>query len=145
MSGMDAKLFARWARALSSGITLLALLLSFSTAGQAQNSLAAALQAQSEFLPVREAYRLDGALTPDGNLRLYWQITEGYYLYQHAFKVRPHSTTPAEPLAITFPPAIAKTDAKFSLLNALISPEFNFKCHPIPYETVLEKILTGFD
>ena len=113
MSGMDAKLFARWARALSSGITLLALLLSFSTAGQAQNSLAAALQAQSEFLPVREAYRLDGALTPDGNLRLYWQITEGYYLYQHAFKVRPQSATPAEPLAITFPPAIAKTDEFF--------------------------------
>jgi len=113
MSGMDAKLFARWARALSSGITLLALLLSFSTAGQAQNSLAAALQAQSEFLPVREAYRLDGALTPDGNLRLYWQITEGYYLYQHAFKVRPQGTTTAEPLAIAFPPAIAKTDEFF--------------------------------
>ena len=113
MSGMDAKLCARWARALSSGITLLALLLSFSTAGQAQNSLAAALQAQSEFLPVREAYRLDGALTPDGNLRLYWQITEGYYLYQHAFNVRPQGTTPAEPPAITFPPAIAKTDEFF--------------------------------
>ena len=50
-------------------------------AGQAQNSLAAALQQQSEFLPVREAYRLDGALTADGQLRLYWQIAEGYYLY----------------------------------------------------------------
>ena len=113
MNGMDAKLFAGWARTLSSGMALFAMLLSFSSAGQAQNSLAAALQAQSEFLPVREAYRLDGALTPDGNLRLYWQITEGYYLYQHAFKVRPQGTIPAEPLAITFPPAIAKTDEFF--------------------------------
>lgn len=113
MSGKDAKRVTRWARTLSSGMALFALLLSFSSAGQAQNSLAAALQAQSEFLPVREAYRLDGALTPDGNLRLYWQITEGYYLYQHAFNVRPQGTTPAEPLAITFPPAIAKTDEFF--------------------------------
>ena len=113
MSGTDAKPVTRWARMLSSGMALFVLLLSFSSAGQAQNSLAAALQAQSEFLPVREAYRLDGALTPDGHLRLYWQITEGYYLYQHAFKVRPQSATPAEPLAITFPPAIAKTDEFF--------------------------------
>jgi thiol:disulfide interchange protein len=110
---MDATIFARWARTLSTGLFTLLLLLALSPTGQAQNSLAAALQAQSEFLPVREAYRLDGALTPDGNLRLYWQITEGYYLYQHAFKVRPSGTTSAEPLAITFPPAIAKTDEFF--------------------------------
>ena len=42
-----------------------------SPVGQAQNSLAAALQQQSEFLPVREAYRLDGAVTADGQLRVY--------------------------------------------------------------------------
>ena len=113
MTGMDATIFARWARTLSTGLFTLLLLLALSPTGQAQNNLAAALQAQSEFLPVREAYRLDGALTPDGNLRLYWQITEGYYLYQHAFKVRPSGTTSAEPLTITFPPAIAKTDEFF--------------------------------
>ncbi|MEK9623850.1 MAG: protein-disulfide reductase DsbD domain-containing protein [Halieaceae bacterium] len=110
---MDATIFARWARTLSSGLATLLLLFSLSPTGQAQNSLAAALQAQSEFLPVREAYRLDGALLGDGNLRLYWQITDGYYLYQHAFKVRPQHAASKEPLAITLPPAVAKTDEFF--------------------------------
>ena len=81
--------------------------------GQAQNSLAAALQQQSEFLPVRAAYRLDGALTTNGQLRLYWQIAEGYYLYQHMFKVR-HADAPAPAnLSISFPPALDKTDEFF--------------------------------
>ena len=84
-----------------------------SSVGQAQNSLAAALQQQSEFLPVREAYRLDGALTTNGQLRLYWQIAEGYYLYQHMFKVR-HADGPAPAnLSISFPPALDKTDEFF--------------------------------
>ena len=84
-----------------------------SPAGQAQNSLAAALQQQSEFLPVREAYRLDGALTADGQLRLYWQIAEGYYLYQHMFKVRHADASNPTNLSIDFPPALDKTDEFF--------------------------------
>ena len=113
MTGMDAKLFAKWAKACCRGLAILGLLLPLSTVAQAQNSLAAALQAQSEFLPVREAYRLDGAITPGGDLRLYWQITEGYYLYQHAFKVSATGTGSAEELDVTFPPALAKTDEFF--------------------------------
>ena len=113
MTGMDAKLFAKWAKSCCRGLAILGLLLPLSTVAQAQNSLAAALQAQSEFLPVREAYRLDGAITPGGDLRLYWQITEGYYLYQHAFKVRATGTGSAEELDVTFPPALAKTDEFF--------------------------------
>ena len=113
MTGMDAKLFAKWAKACCRGLAILGLLLPLSTVAQAQNSLAAALQAQSEFLPVREAYRLDGAITPAGDLRLYWQITEGYYLYQHAFKVSATGTGSAEELDVTFPPALAKTDEFF--------------------------------
>ena len=113
MTGMDAKLFAKWAKACCRGLAILGLLLPLSTVAQAQNSLAAALQAQSEFLPVREAYRLDGAITPGGDLQLYWQITEGYYLYQHAFKVRATRTGSAEELNVTFPPALAKTDEFF--------------------------------
>ena len=81
--------------------------------GQAQNSLAAALQQQSEFLPVREAYRLDGALTADGQLRLYWQIAKGYYLYQHMFKVRQADASAPANLSISFPPALDKTDEFF--------------------------------
>ena len=84
-----------------------------SSVGHAQNSLAAALQQQSEFLPVREAYRLDGAVTGDGQLRLYWQIAEGYYLYQHMFKVMHAEASTPTNLSIDFPPALDKTDEFF--------------------------------
>jgi len=84
-----------------------------SPTGQTQNSLATALQQQSGFLPVREAYRLDGAVTADGQLRLYWQIAEGYYLYQHMFKVRHADTSTPTNLSIDFPPALDKTDEFF--------------------------------
>ena len=84
-----------------------------SPGGHAQNSLAAALQQQSEFLPVRDAYRLDGAVTGDGQLRLYWQIAEGYYLYQHMFKVMHAEASTPTNLSIDFPPALDKTDEFF--------------------------------
>ena len=100
-------------KAWLSFIALACSLLLQSPSGQAQNSLAAALQQQSEFLPVREAYRLDGALAADGQLRLYWQIAEGYYLYQHMFTVR-HADAPTPTnLSIDFPPSLDKTDEFF--------------------------------
>ena len=80
---------------------------------QAQNALADAISQQSDFLPVREAYRLDGEIKADGHLRLYWQIAEGYYLYQHGFKVRVAGLDAATPLLVDFPPAIEKTDEFF--------------------------------
>ena len=100
-------------RAWLSFLLLACSVLLHSPIGQAQNSLAAALQQQSEFLPVREAYRLDGALTADGQLRLYWQIAEGYYLYQHMFKVRHADASTPTNLSIDFPPALDKTDEFF--------------------------------
>ncbi|MFV0277007.1 MAG: protein-disulfide reductase DsbD family protein [Parahaliea sp.] len=40
---------------------------------------------QAEFLPVEQAYRV--AIEPrEGGLRVYWQIEDGYYLYQHQFR-----------------------------------------------------------
>ena len=111
MTGRDAILKApsRWAFAFLALVTLTLPLLVNSPPGHAQNSLAQALQQQSEFLPVREAYQLDGDVTAQGNLRLYWQIAEGYYLYQHAFKVRGDTPKISEGLSIAFPPAIDKT------------------------------------
>jgi thiol:disulfide interchange protein DsbD len=41
---------------------------------------------QPSFLPVEQAYQLDSSFEADGTLRLHWEITEGYYLYRHAFK-----------------------------------------------------------
>ena len=115
MTGKDASATPRRA-AISvwlAGFATALLLLAGQPAAHAQNSLAEALQQQSEFLPVREAYQLDGAVTADGTLRLYWRITEGYYLYQHAFKVRDYDSPGAPGMAIEFPPAIAKTDEFF--------------------------------
>ncbi|MAB26199.1 MAG: disulfide bond formation protein DsbD, partial [Alteromonadaceae bacterium] len=115
MIGRDAtSIFSAYSFRAWLGFLLLACSLHLqSPFGQAQNSLAVALQQQSEFLPVREAYRLDGAVTADGQLRLYWQIAEGYYLYQHMFKVRHADASTPTDLSIDFPPALDKTDEFF--------------------------------
>ena len=115
MIGRDASSIASTFRfrAWLSFLLLACSVLLHSPTGQAQNSLAAALQQQSEFLPVREAYRLDGALTADGQLRLHWQIAEGYYLYQHMFTVRRADASNPTNLSIGFPPALDKTDEFF--------------------------------
>ena len=115
MTGKDAKLnpFRRALTALV-GLVMLAMPLTIaSPTALAQNSLADALRQQSEFLPVREAYQLDGAVTREGQLRLYWRIAEGYYLYQHAFKVVATGTELTDTLPLDLPPAIAKTDEFF--------------------------------
>ena len=54
----------------------------------AQIDLSAFRSSTPEFLPVEEAYQLEVEQSDPQTLRLYWQITEGYYLYQHQFKVR---------------------------------------------------------
>ena len=110
-------------KAVPATITLLlaSMLASLSPTAIAQNSLAEALQQQSEFLPVKQAYRLDGALNSDGGLRLYWQIAEGYYLYQHAFKVRDLESGAAGALNIDFPPALSKTDEFFGDVSVYYS------------------------
>lgn len=38
-----------------------------------------------EFLPVEEAYQLEVEILDEQNVRVYWQIAESYYLYQHRF------------------------------------------------------------
>ena len=57
-------------------------------------------EAEPEFLPVDQAFQLAMEFTPSGSLYLNWQITEGYYLYKHAFKfelVENGQTTPLSP------------------------------------------------
>jgi thiol:disulfide interchange protein len=113
MTGGNATLTSLSRRLIGSlALTLLAWML-FTPPGYSQNPLADALKQQSEFLPVREAYRLDGTVLPGGALRLYWQIAEGYYLYQHAFKVSWLDPENPQLLEIELPPAIAKTDEFF--------------------------------
>ncbi len=41
---------------------------------------------KNSFLPVNEAFELEGWIDQTGNIRLVWQIAENYYLYRHRFK-----------------------------------------------------------
>jgi thiol:disulfide interchange protein DsbD len=67
----------------------------------------------AEFLPVEQAYQLDVEVVNDRTLRLYWQIADSYYLYQHRFAFE--LTGNGLPVAVTpeFPPALARTDEYF--------------------------------
>ena len=40
---------------------------------------------EAEFLPVEEAYQLALEITDEQNIRLYWEIADGYYLYRKRF------------------------------------------------------------
>ena len=115
MTGKDAKplVTRQWALSRFYLLVLVYISLFCSPYSNSQDSLAAALLQQSKFLPVKDAYRLDGAITSPGELRLYWQITQGYYLYQHAFRIRSEAPSLNDPLSIAFPPAIEKTDEFF--------------------------------
>lgn len=68
------------------------------------------LAAHEEFLPVTEAYKLQGQIsTKDNhkNLRLTWAIAPNYYLYQERFKFR---ATPELALTPTYSPGTFKFD-----------------------------------
>ncbi len=66
-----------------------------------------------DFLPVDEAYKLEAEVPDATHVRLYWEIAEGYYLYQHSFKFalqedgKPIATEPA------FPESLQRTDEFF--------------------------------
>jgi thiol:disulfide interchange protein DsbD len=64
------------------------------------------------FLPVEEAYQLAIDVTPD-SLRLYWQIADGYYLYQHAFDIALRSGDKPVPHRVELPLGEDRTDEFF--------------------------------
>ncbi len=72
------------------------------------------LVAQSaDFLPVEEAYQLEVEQISPRELRLYWQIADGYYLYQHRFKAKAEDADGNIGVEWTFSPGIDKTDEFF--------------------------------
>ena len=96
------------------------LLITLACLGQAQGlsvgdraSFGGALE-EPQFLPVDEAYQLEIEVLEQGDLRLYWQIAEAYYLYQHRFKfaLEDHSGQAVE-LEIELPPALERSDEFF--------------------------------
>ncbi len=66
-----------------------------------------------EFLPVEEAYVLEVEAPADGQIRLYWQIADSYYLYQHAFKFSLEDQEGSLALTPELPPALERSDEYF--------------------------------
>lgn len=79
----------------------------------AQDGLAALSQQSNTFLPVDEAYRLQVSVESDRALRLSWQITDGYYLYRHAFKAQLSTADGERDTSLSIEPGLAKTDEYF--------------------------------
>ncbi len=101
-------------RALIAGILLLA---SGLVQGQGLSAPVAAgfgdAGPRPAFLPVDEAYVLAVEVEEGERLRLYWQIAEGYYLYQHRFAFQLEEAGAPVALEASLPPALARTDEFF--------------------------------
>lgn len=69
--------------------------------------------ASGEFLPVEQAYSLNTEFEPSGQLRLNWQIAEGYYLYRHSFAFTLMDGDQPITATITIPDGLKKTDDYF--------------------------------
>lgn len=86
---------------------LLAIVCLFSSLSQAQNF--ANPFAQSDFLPVGNAFVFTSERLPSGQTRLHWAITDGYYLYQKRLKFEGVAPEHIPPL----PDALAHHDEFF--------------------------------
>jgi thiol:disulfide interchange protein len=72
------------------------------------------LVAQSDaFLPVEEAYQLEVEVVSEQEIRLYWQIEDAYYLYQHRFKAQLQNEQGVINTTFEFSPALDKNDEFF--------------------------------
>jgi len=71
-----------------------------------------------QFLPVEEAYQLEIEVLDQQRLRLYWQIADSYYLYQHrfAFSLQDADGQPVE-LDVQLPEALQREDEYFGLVQ----------------------------
>ncbi len=68
---------------------------------------------QPAFLPVDEAYQLAVDIEAEQALRVYWQIKEGYYLYQHRFSFTLSDAGGAIRVNTNLPQAIEREDEYF--------------------------------
>lgn len=66
-----------------------------------------------DFLPVEQAYQLETEVLDEHRIRLYWQIADSYYLYQHAFKFKLQDTQGAVTTTPLFPKALERSDEFF--------------------------------
>ncbi len=68
-------------------------------------------QAQQNFLPPEQAFRLNIVKQDDGQVRLNWEISKGYYLYRKQMKVEGEPAGSAE--QVEWPAGTLKTDETF--------------------------------
>ena len=66
-----------------------------------------------EFLPVEEAYQLAVEILDERSVLLHWQITPGYYLYQHRFDFAVEDTDGALDVQIELPEGLHHNDEYF--------------------------------
>jgi len=108
-------------RALLAGILLLASSLGFTQGLGTVGGGSFGNTAQPEFLPVDEAYQLAVEAEVDGALRLYWQIADHYYLYQHRFAFQLEDASGAVELEVALPAALGREDEYFGEVEVYYS------------------------
>ncbi|MEP5766145.1 MAG: protein-disulfide reductase DsbD [Halieaceae bacterium] len=74
----------------------------------------AAMQ-EPEFLPVDEAYQLALEIVDPLQIRLYWQIEDGYYLYQKRFSFELEQAGTSVALTPRFPEGVVREDEYFGI------------------------------
>lgn len=79
----------------------------------ASSSASSFASSEPEFLPVEQAYQLNIDFQAANQLRLNWQIQEGYYLYRHAFKFQLQDASEVYPLEPIISKGLEKTDEYF--------------------------------
>ena len=101
-------------RALLASVLLLAAgLVQGQIADGAKPSPFGAAISASQFLPVADAYQLEVEVRNDQSLRVYWQIADTYYLYQHRFNFALTDSQGAIGLTVDYPPALEREDEYF--------------------------------
>ncbi|MEH6634760.1 MAG: protein-disulfide reductase DsbD [Halioglobus sp.] len=65
------------------------------------------------FLPVEEAYQLEVEILDDRAVRVYWQIADSYYLYQHRFAFSLRNSLGPMAIEAELPPALQRSDEYF--------------------------------
>ena len=68
---------------------------------------------QVDFLPVEQAYQLEVEIVNAQQVRVYWQIAENYYLYQHRFVFTAQDSQGPIDLQSTMPASLTHHDDYF--------------------------------
>lgn len=99
--------------------------------------------AEPEFLTVDAAYQLEVEVVGEQRLRLYWQIAQNYYLYQHRFSFTLEDAQGAIELAPQFPPALAKEDEYFGQVQVYYhAADIELELAPANNRTIGDAVLS---